>query len=199
MKSFFGYPGGKTRLATRLLDDVGEVANYAEPFAGGFSVGLTLLQRATVPVWLNDLDPDVVALWKAVLRHTDEFCELIQKTTPTVETFYRVRANILTNKARSAMTRAIDKLLVHKLSYSNMGEKAASPVGGKHQTGAWQFNVRWNPDSICQSIRRVAGMFGDVRLTSYSVFKMLSMIQKGSLVYLDPPMSLRGISATSTL
>jgi DNA adenine methylase len=187
MKSFIGYPGGKSRLAKRLLANYFDVTSYVEPFAGGFSVGLTLLERGKIPVWINDLDKDVVALWKAAIRHTDEFCDLISTTKVSVKTFYTLRERILANESRTILQRAIDKLVVHKLSYGNMGEMSGSPVGGKNQTDAWKFNVRWNPDSICQAVRRVAKMFGDTTITSLSVFDMLPEIPKDALVYLDPP------------
>lgn len=148
---------------------------------------LTLLERGPIPVWLNDLDRDLTCLWSAALRHTDALCERIQSTSVTVETFYQVQSRILKDVKRSLMDRAMDKLIAHKLSYSNMGEMAATPVGGKNQTGDWKFDVRWNPDSICQAIRRVAAMFDSVRLTSQSVFKMLPCIPASALVYLDPP------------
>ena len=135
MKSFFGYPGGKSRLAKRLLDRIGPVKSYAEPFAGGFSVGLTLLDQSPLPVWINDLDRDVICLWKATIYHTDALCDQINRAHITVDTFYRIRDRILSGKTRPLLDTAIDKLLVHKLSYSNMGEMAASPVGGKNQTG----------------------------------------------------------------
>jgi DNA adenine methylase len=73
-----------------------------------------------------------------------------------------------------------------------MGEMSGSPVGGKNQTGNWKFDVRWNPASICQSVRRVAKMFGECHITSLSVFNMLQEIPATALVYLDPPYVVAG-------
>jgi len=202
MKSFFGYPGGKSRLAARFEKDgffesLFPISSYVEPFAGGFSMGLTLLKSCgPFPVWLNDIDQDVMALWRAALRHTDEFCERVATAKVTLDTFYDIQKRILNPQASrgTLLDRALDKLVVHKLSYSNMGEKAATPVGGKNQKNAdgskkkWKFDVRWNPQSICGSIRRVAKTVGDCfKLDSLSVFDLLLRIPDSALVYLDPP------------
>ncbi len=197
MKSFFGYPGGKSRLAARLekegfFKSLTPISFYAEPFVGGFSMGLTLLKAfGPFPVWLNDVDQDVTALWRAVLRHTDEFCAKIETTKVTLGMFSEIQKRLLNKQAPrgSLLNHALDKLIIHKLSYSNMGEMASTPVGGNNQKGKkWKFDVRWNTKSICQSIRRVAETIGGrFEIDHYSVFDLLSKMPANALVYLDPP------------
>jgi DNA adenine methylase len=202
MKSFFGYPGGKSRLAARwekegFFKPLSPISYYVEPFAGGFSMGLTLLKAfGPFPVWLNDVDQDVAALWSVALRRTEEFCERIAETKVTLEMFYEIQERILNPQAPrgTILERALDKLLVHKLSYSNMGEMAATPVGGKRQVDAkgkakkWGFDVRWNTTPICSAIRRVAKTVGkEFEISHISVFDLLPKIPANALVYLDPP------------
>src|SRR6187399_622471 len=65
------YPGGKTRFrhfiaeALSLTKKPPEV--FAEPFCGGSSVAIALLEEGKVEsIALNDLDPLVSSFWKVV-------------------------------------------------------------------------------------------------------------------------------------
>ncbi len=216
MKSFFGYPGGKSRLAARfvkqgIFNPVLPITEYIEPFAGGFSMGLTLLREyGPFPARINDIDKDVFVLWDVVLnpKERDELCHKIMSFKPSLHDFDEAKGRILADKdksrfRRTRVERAFDKLLVHKLSYSNMGEKAATHVGGKSQKTddgtpkRWGFDVRWNQTEICKAIVRVTNTVraqteGQFQVTCDSVFDLLSDISPHTLVYLDPPYYVAG-------
>jgi DNA adenine methylase len=79
------YPGGKRKLANfvallfrtnGLLDE-----EYAEVYAGGASVALTLLYGDYASrVHINDLDRGVFAFWVAARDHTDELCRSVRES-----------------------------------------------------------------------------------------------------------------------
>ena len=70
------YPGGKTSMlslaATILRDNGLERGHYAEPYAGGCGLALSLLYGGHVAdIHINDIDPAVWAFWHSVLNRTD--------------------------------------------------------------------------------------------------------------------------------
>src|SRR5688572_12825829 len=82
------YPGGKAKLAdfvksvfraNRILD-----GTYAEPYAGGASVALTLLfEEYASNIYINDVDAGVFAFWHSALNQTEALCRLIRDTSVT--------------------------------------------------------------------------------------------------------------------
>lgn len=71
-RSPFRYPGGKTWLvphARRWLSSIRRPAEFAEPFAGGGIVGLSVLFEALADrLTLVELDQDIAAVWKTMLN-----------------------------------------------------------------------------------------------------------------------------------
>lgn len=197
MKSFFGYPGGKSRAAKKIIERADlngtSFGTYIEPFAGGFSFGLSCLGYDGVEadrVLINDLDADIYCLWVAAIDYTEEFCEMIMGHYPTVDDFYVLRDKLkkrrpFPQQKKTILHRALDKLVVHKISYSNMGEMSGSPVGGKNQTGDWKFDCRWNQKSICQAIWRVAKKLEGTEVSCLPYDRI--RYPSDSLVFVDPP------------
>jgi DNA adenine methylase len=68
-----------------------------------------------------------------------------------------------------------------------MGEMSGSPVGGRHQTGAWKFDVRWNVGSICGKIRKAAQKIEHWDVTCIDYGKVLSSLRRHDFVFVDPP------------
>lgn len=192
MKPFFGYPGGKSRavsdIKARLCWDNNQYNRVVEIFSGGASFSLS----CDMPAWINDLDADLMCLWLCVRDYTDDLCNEIEFRNITPNTFYELRDKLKkprhppsTKAAR--LRRGIDKLVIHKISYSNMGEMSGSPVGGKNQTGKWKFDVRWNTDSICRSIRKAARKIQSWDITCMDYRHVLKMLGKDDFVFVDPP------------
>ncbi len=70
VKPIIPWPGGKRRLAARLLALMPAHTCYVEPFAGGAAL---LFSREPAPVEvLNDINGDLVNLYRVVRHHLDE-------------------------------------------------------------------------------------------------------------------------------
>src|SRR5438876_9112241 len=68
----FRYPGGKSRLRSKVIGWVRNLGyrpqHFIEPFAGGSSVGLAIAELDLADhVTLVEIDPDVAAVWKVIL------------------------------------------------------------------------------------------------------------------------------------
>lgn len=84
------YPGGKAILAGFFESTIAAVGldkpTYVEPYAGGAGAGLELLLKGIVgTVVINDLDPAVYACWKAMLKDSNAFLRLLERTPLTID------------------------------------------------------------------------------------------------------------------
>jgi DNA adenine methylase len=83
MGSIFRYPGGKTRPGVRrwiLAHRPADVREYREPFVGGGGVFFAL--NAGPAVWLNDLNPGLVAVYQALRDGPAEFIARCRAVPP---------------------------------------------------------------------------------------------------------------------
>ncbi len=70
-KPFFPWQGGKRRLADRILPLFPPHQCYVEPFAGG--AALFFMKEPSHVEVLNDLDGELVNLYRVVKNHLEEF------------------------------------------------------------------------------------------------------------------------------
>lgn len=87
------YPGGKGKISSFFSELF--VANnliggtYIEPYVGGGSIALSLLINGVAnQIIINDKDRSLFAFWYSILNYTDEFCQLIENTPITIDTWY---------------------------------------------------------------------------------------------------------------
>ena len=67
MKPFLKWPGGKRRLAERILNELPAAETYVEPFLGAGAVALLAMQQGKYQNFLlADADIDLIATWQAV-------------------------------------------------------------------------------------------------------------------------------------
>lgn len=73
MKSPLNYFGGKSRLASRIVQIIPEHVCYCEPFTGGAWV-LFAKEPSQVEV-INDRDSELVTFWRVIQHHLSAFLE----------------------------------------------------------------------------------------------------------------------------
>ena len=193
MKPFFGYPGGKSK-ASKLIFEKLKISGsplYIEPFAGAFSFGLFYAEKFQGnKLWLNEYDTDLYCLWKATVENTEDLCESIKKIKIYSDLFYELREKLSKKRPfnkKELMERALEKLIIHKISFSNLGEKSGSPVGGKKQKNKYKYDFRWKPDLICNRIKAISKLISNIKITNLSYEKVLDQVSIDHLVYCDPP------------
>ena len=93
----FRYPGGKSRVASSLVDimenDIISQGKFLDAFVGGGAVLLEVARRhPNVKLWANDKDPNMAAFWSMVAGKGDADVLInMLKKTPTVPLFLRLR------------------------------------------------------------------------------------------------------------
>lgn len=96
--------GGKRRLAKHLLPMFPEHSCYVELFAGGAALFFLRPEPAKVEV-LNDIDGQLVNLYRVVQHHFDEFVRQFEWTLTSREVFARLQStppNCMTDIQRAA-------------------------------------------------------------------------------------------------
>lgn len=194
------YPGGKAKLAdfvkaifrtNRLLDGV-----YAEPYAGGASVALTLLfEEYASHIHINDLDPSVYAFWRAVLYDTEALCKLVRNTRATPRQWERQRRIYAHPATESSLALGFASFFLNRTNRSGI-IASAGMIGGRKQTGLWKLDARYNRAELAERIARIARYRDRIHVTNLDAVDFLAAaattLPERTLIYLDPPYYVKG-------
>ena len=198
--SILRYPGGKSKIRPQLVEALRSLGNikdvqYREPFLGGGSVCIAMLECGVDSVWINDRDPGIAALWTSVIRHPEALCERIASFEPSVDSFYEMKERLkaLTEEAdeSSVVDVGFSKLALHQISYSGLGTMSGSPLGGVQQKSQYKIGCRWYPDTICKKIRKFTELFKAVEVKDGKCtcldFESVLSSSPEHIAYIDPP------------
>jgi DNA adenine methylase len=192
------YPGGKSKLTPylkRIFSDNQLIGgHYAEPYAGGASVALSLLfDEYASTIHINDLDRSIHAFWHSVIHETDALCRLVQSVRITPATWRRQRA-IQDDASASMLERGFSTFFLNRTNRS--GIITGGMIGGLEQAGEWRLDARFNRPALIARIERVASYGDRIKLSrldaSTFLLKRVPLMPKRSLVYLDPPYFVKG-------
>jgi DNA adenine methylase len=154
------YPGGKSCLydlvASILRENQLSRVDYAEPYAGGFGLALSLMYGGHVSdVHLNDVDPSIWSFWKSVLDETEGLVELIRKTPVTVEQWQKQKKIHKALDSTTPLELGFATFFLNRTNRSGV-IKGAGIIGGLSQEGNYKLDCRFNRDDLIRRIRRVA-------------------------------------------
>ncbi len=194
------YPGGKAKLTAfiKLLMAKNELVGgeYVEVFAGGASVGLSLLLGGYVSkIHLNDIDSGIYAFWHSVLNNCDELCGMIRTKRVSVAEWERQRSVYHDTRDRSLLERGFATFFLNRTNRSGI-IASGGMIGGRAQTGSWKLNARYNKKNLIDRITRIAERADDIRLYrddgARLITRRLRRRSNCALVYLDPPYYVKG-------
>lgn len=197
------YPGSKAKLAKQIwatfppsttteLWSLAKPVEYREPFFGAGAVGFHVLRRMdpSTPVWLNDLDFGMYALWTAVKNKPEALLRRCYEFTPTPERFYQFKAED-GDDTLPVEQAGFRKLALHRMSFSGLGAKAGGPIGGRNQgRAAYCIGCRWNPEHVRKNItaaHKLLKKFDALRITRIDFQHVIDGAPRECFIYLDPP------------
>lgn len=195
------YPGGKNKLA-KFVANICERNNinghYVEPYAGGASVALFLLLNGYVSkITINDIDRSVYAFWYSILKHTNQFCKLIEDVDISMDTWYQCK-EIQKNKEKvSLMKLGFSTFFLNRTNIS--GILNAGVIGGMNQTGKYKMDCRFRKDELIRRIKEIAKHKKNISVENMDALALVKKIQKESkktatIFYFDPPYYIKGES-----
>ncbi|MBN2003469.1 MAG: DNA adenine methylase [Anaerolineae bacterium] len=151
------YPGSKRRLVNYIKQalKMNELhpALYVEPFVGGASVALQLMQDELVDkVILMDRDPWVASFWQTVFFDTAWLIKQIETVEVTLEVWQQFK-NL---NPKTTRDQALTCFFLNRTSFSGILEKRAGPLGGKSQESAYKIDCRFPRTTLIQRIEQAA-------------------------------------------
>ncbi|OGM93122.1 MAG: DNA methyltransferase [Candidatus Staskawiczbacteria bacterium RIFOXYD1_FULL_32_13] len=195
------YPGGKNKLAkfVTLVCETNNISgHYVEPYAGGAGVALFLLLEGHVSkITINDFDLSIYAFWYAILEHTDEFCDLIEKTEVSVKNWKKLKQVQRNKKDASLLDLGFSTFFLNRTNRSGILDGGI--IGGLYQKGYYKMDCRFNKTSLIERIRKIAAHKEKINLRHLDALELIKEIQKVSknsstIFYFDPPYYLKGES-----
>src|SRR3546814_1312134 len=151
------YPGGKGRL-TQVVADIMESndligGHYAEPYAGGASVALSLLMLEYAShIHINDLNPSIHAFWDAVLNETDRLCAMIKNKRVTMAEWRR-QHDVQTDPDADSLDLAYSTFFLNRTNRS--GIIFGGVIGGMNQKGPYKLVSRFNQTDFIQRMHKI--------------------------------------------
>ena len=193
------YPGGKGKVSDYfkqifkdncLYDGV-----YIEPYAGGSSVGLSLLfNEYASKIIINDIDRSIYSFWHSILHNPDELCKLIYDTKVTTETWDEQKLVQKTKHRQGLLKLGFSTFFLNRTNRS--GILNAGIIGGRQQNGQWKIDARYNKSELIKRIERIAQYKNKIDLHNSDAVELVKNLRKTlpkkSLFYLDPPYYVKG-------
>ncbi len=183
------YHGGKWRMAKNILKLFPKHEIYVEPFGGGAGI---LLQKpkSKIDVY-NDLDGDIVNLFRVVRDHPEELARLVEWTPFAREEFAMAyeECDEPVERARRTLARA----------FMGFGSAAATKgsTGFRGMDGGSHSYNRWNkqPKTIIEISERLKSCV----IENLPYEKILDRYDsENTLFYLDPPYVMSTRSSITT-
>lgn len=194
------YPGGKTCLypliSKILRENRLERRHYAEPFAGGCGLALTLLYEGHVSnIHINDVDASIWAFWHSVLEHTEELIYRIRKTPITVDEWYTQQSVHKRMNVDDPVSLGFATFFLNRTNRSGI-IKGAGMIGGLNQTGTYKLDCRFNREALERRVRRISKYRNRIHLTRRDALAFITDIKDtlptSTFFCVDPPYFSKG-------
>lgn len=194
------YPGGKSTLVPLVRRWVRAQEErprlLVEPFAGGASTSLAAVAEDLVDrAVLVELDPDVAALWRAVLTEPEALAEM-------VETYELTRSNVealVASTPHGDLERALRTIVRNRVNRGGiLAPRAGMLKEGERGNG---LTSRWYPETLAQRIRAIGTYAGRLELVEGDGISVLEAHADDprAVSFVDPPYTAGGKRAGSRL
>lgn len=182
------YPGGKSKFVSPILSkcNAKNMVNFVEPFAGGASVGLSLLLAGKIQnLYLNDVDFGVYSLFFTIKHFPQILAERIKTFTPTEKAFRRAKMKATVGfKGLDTTDAAWNMLVVNRLAFSGIAKAncMSNPA------------ARWNPDKLCDKIMNIHSHADKIHVSNIDACEFIEEMywKPTTTIFVDPPYYVKG-------
>lgn len=195
------YPGGKSAFYELIVAILGANGlgrrHYAEPFAGGCGLALTLLyENAVSDIHVNDIDRGVVCFWRSALEHSAELAALIKGTPLTVEEWEAQREVYRGQDDSDPVSLGFSTFFLNRTNRSGI-VKGAGVIGGLAQKGSYKIGCRFNRDDLVKRVQRIATYRDRIHLSGLDALDFIRKLNeeaRRTFLFVDPPYFGKGSS-----
>jgi DNA adenine methylase len=196
MKDFYSplrYPGGKGKVVNSIkkIIDANNLKGleYAEPFAGGASVALSLLLDGySQNIYINDKDRAIYAFWYSIINHKDEFVDMISSIPINMDSWF-AQKQIFERHDSNLFELGFATFFLNRTNRS--GILKAGVIGGKNQSGKYSISERFHKENLTKRIELIHTVKDRIYLFNLDVIDFITevsnVMKKNSVIYLDPP------------
>lgn len=182
------WPGGKSKFVGEVLAhcNPANMENFVEPFAGGASVGLSLLLAGKIKeLYLNDLDFGVFSLFETIKYMPTLLTSQIRSFIPSKEAYQQAQTIVQHNyEGLDTYDAAWNLLIVNRLAFSGipkancMGDPAA----------------RWNAPTLIKRIERIHSFKEHLHISCMDACQYIEEMywKPNTTLFIDPPYKLKG-------
>ena len=182
VKPFLRWAGGKrwlTKSFTNYLPT--RFRNYHEPFLGGASIFLHLKSNGLIngKSYLSDFNPDLINCYEQIQNQVEDVISELKNLKNTQKDYYKIRGQ----KPESNILKAAQFIYLNKTSFNgiyrvNLKGEYNVPYGFKKTKDLFEFDNMRSINNILNN---------NVQFLSNDFYSSIQNIQKGDLVFLDPP------------
>lgn len=199
--SLIRYPGGKNKIKREIIKTIKQFNTdiYVEPFCGALGIAIPIIKEQPPKSYslINDKDYNIFAMWESVITYPTELIKKVMGYTPSVDSFREFKER-LRHQKENIVQLGFMKLVIHQISYSGLGEKAGSPIGGfsqkkkkSNEPSDYLVGCRWNALRIEKEILTLHEILKDTECSCLD-FEEVIRRSPGATFYLDPPYYIQG-------
>jgi DNA adenine methylase len=182
VKSPLRYPGGKSRAVQQMQNLLpGEFGEYREPFVGGGSFFIYLIQnRPGLKIWINDLNAELYCFWKQAQIDSQKLARELAVIKKGRESGQELFDQLVKTDVSSLteFERAVRFFILNRITFSGVVES-----GGYSQLA---FETRFTDSSI-ERVSTLSPLLEGVRITQLDYRQVLQGGDPSVFTFLDPP------------
>ncbi|MBI5075641.1 MAG: DNA adenine methylase [Nitrospirae bacterium] len=176
-KSFLSYVGGKSLLANKIIPKIPAHECYCEVFAG--AAWLFFKKEESEIEIINDINTDLVTLYRIVKLHLDEFIRYFRWILISREEFDRFRME--RPETLTDIQRAVRFYYLLKCGFSS---KIVAPTFGVSATRAPRINLLRIEEELSEAHLRLSRAY----IENLPYAKLIERVDRaGTFFYIDPP------------
>ena len=184
-KAAFGYYGCKQKVSSKMLELLPPHNCWVELFCG--SAAITLAKKAAPIEIINDIDGNIVNVFKQLRNSPTKLISSIESTPYAREEFLQTRND---DETLSDLERARRFLVEAMMSINGVlaGNKGGFSYSNSYSRSGKEARVnRWK--NFPKRLSDVANRLRDVRIENLNAIELLKKFVKrpATLVYIDPP------------
>lgn len=181
LKPFLRWAGGKTWLLKDIYKYLPEkFNNYYEPFLGGGSVYIHLKSIGKIQneAFLSDRNTDLINAYNVIKSNSTELIRILKDYKNEKEFYYFLRDQKFSNNIQ----KAAQFIFLNRTSFNgiyrvNLKGEYNVPYGFK------SYKILFDFDNLL----KLTDTFNDATFNSCDFEETLEKVQKGDLIFLDPP------------
>ena len=178
MNQILRYPGGKARIADWIISHFPPHEVYCEPFFGS---GAVFFRKAPIRIeTINDINGDVVNLFRVCREHPDELAQLVALTPYSREEY---RASF--KPTDDPIERARRTLVKYHQSFARSAQESNGWRNTQVSTGPSDAKV-WN--KLPELFGKISRRLKDAQIENSDALELIKRYDNPeTLLYLDPP------------